>query len=129
MFVIIVVASLTFSTFFALFGSSSYDSEDENRINIISSTPTVSPEPKKVIPEVIVKPWDGVIDLVNGYGIEVEIVNSYGLLFRDDDVSFRINVMSEEWVIQYAYFFSDLVVDSERVLTIEKYIAKSFGER
>lgn len=111
MFVIIVFASLTFSALVVLFGSSNFKGEDENHINNISPTPTLSPEPKKATAEVIVKPWDGVINPVNGYGIEIEPVNSDGLLFRDDNVSLRINVMSEEWVIQYAYFFSDLVVD------------------
>jgi len=118
MFVIIVFASLVFSALVVLFGSSNFERKDENHINNISPAPTVSPEPKKAIAEVIVKPWDGVIDLVNGYvdlvngyGIEVEPVNSDGLLFRDENVSLRINVMSEYWVIQYAYFFSDLVVD------------------
>jgi len=111
MFLIIVFASLIFSALVVLFGSSNFESKDENHINTISPTPAVSAEPKKVIAEAIVKPWDGVIDLVNGYGIEVEPVSSDGLLFRDDNVSLRINVMSEYWVIQYAYFFSDLVVD------------------
>ena len=118
MFVIIVFASLIFSALVVLFGSSNFESKDENHINNISPTPTVSPEPKKVIAEVIVKPWDGVIDLVNGYGIEVKPVNSDGLLFRDDNVSLRINVMSKEWVIQYAYFFSDLVVDKFEIPVI-----------
>lgn len=114
MFVIIVFVSLIFSALIVLFGLSNFKREDEKRINIISPTPTMSPEPKKVIAEVIVKPWDGVIDPVNGhidpangYGIEV---NSDGL-FRDENVSLRINVMSEYWVIQYAYFTSNLVVD------------------
>jgi len=118
MFVIIVFASLAFSALVVLFYSFNTEGEDENHINNISPTPTVSPEPKKAIVEVIVKPWDGAIDPVNGhidpvngYGIEVETVDSDGLLFRDDNVSLRINVASEYWVIQYAYFASDLVVD------------------
>ena len=122
MFVIIVVVALTFSALVLLFGSSNFKREDENHINNISPTPTMSPEPKKATAEVIVKPWDGVIDpangfieQANGYGIEVEPVNSDSLLFRDDNVSLRINVMSEEWVIQYAYFFSDLVEDKVEI--------------
>jgi hypothetical protein len=111
MFIIIVFASLTFSASVVLFGSLNFESEDQNHINNISRTPTVSPEPKKAIAEVIVKPWDGAIDPVNGYGIEVETVNSDGLLFKDDNVSLRINVTSEYWVIQYAYCTSALLVD------------------
>ena len=114
MFVIIVFASLIFSALVALFGSYNFKREDENHINTVSPTPTVSPEPKKVKTEVIVKPWYGVIDPVNGH---IDPVNGYGIevfsdgLFRDDNVSLRINVMSEYWVIQYAYFTSNLVVD------------------
>jgi hypothetical protein len=118
MFVIIVLASLAFSALVVLFYSFNTEGEDEKHINNISPTPTVSPEPKKAIAEVIVKPWDGAIDPVNGhigpvngYGIEVETVDSDGLLFRDDNVSLRINVASEYWVIQYACFTGDLVVN------------------
>jgi hypothetical protein len=56
-----------------------------------------------------------VTDLANGYGIEVETSNTTGLLFLDDDISIKINVMLEYWVIQYAYFFSDLVVDKVEI--------------
>jgi hypothetical protein len=114
MFVIIVFASLIFSALLVLFGSFNFESDDENHIINIFPTPAVSPEPKKVTAEVIVKPWDGVIDPVNGH---IDPVNGYGIevdsdgLFRDNNVSLRINVMSEYWVIQYAYFTSDLVVD------------------
>ena len=76
-----------------------YDSAEESHINTISPTPTVSPEPKKAIVEVIVQPWYGVIDLANGYGIEVEPSNTDELLFSEDEISLRINVMLEEWVI------------------------------
>ena len=115
MFVIIVFVSLIFSALIVLVGSLNCDNVDGNPVDTLSPTPTVSPEPKNAIVEVIVKPWYGVTDLVNGYGIEVEPSGPDGLLFTDDDVSIRINVMSEEWVIQYAYFFSDLVVDKVEI--------------
>ena len=99
MFALIVFASLIFSVLVVLFGSLNYDSAEESHINTISPTPTVSPEPKKAIVEVIVQPWYGVIDLANGYGIEVEPSNTDELLFSEDEISLRINVMLEEWVI------------------------------
>ena len=49
MFVIIVVATLTFSALVILLGSSNGESKDENHVNPTAPTPTVSPEPKKVI--------------------------------------------------------------------------------
>jgi hypothetical protein len=122
MFVIIVFASLIFSASVVLFGSSNFERKDENHINNTSPTPTVSPEHKKATAEIIVKPWKGAIDpvngyvdQVNGYGIQVEPVNSDGLLFRDNNVSLRINVISEYWVIQYAYFSSDIVEDKVEI--------------
>jgi len=118
MFALIVFASLIFSVFVVLFGSFNYDSAEESHINTVSPTPTISPEPKKVIVEVIVQPWYGVTDLANGYGLEVEPSNTDWLLFSDDEVSLRINVLSEEWVIQYAFFFSDLVVDKVEIPVI-----------
>jgi hypothetical protein len=114
-FAIIVFASLIFSVLVVLFGSSNYHSTEENQINTVSPKSTVSPEPKKAKVEVIVQPWYGVTDLANGYGIEVEPSNTTRLLFLDDDISIKINVMSEYWVIQYAYFFSDLVVDKVEI--------------
>lgn len=115
MFAIIVFALLTFLVLVVLFGSSNYDTTEESQTNIVSPKPTVSSEPKKAIVEVIVQPWYGATDLANGYGIEIEPSNNDGLLFSDDDVSIKINVVSEEWVIQYAYFFSDLVVDKVEI--------------
>ena len=115
MFAIIVFASLIFSVLIVLFGLSNFDSAEESQINTVSPKSTVSPEKKKAIVEVIVQPWYGVTDLANGYGIEVELSNTTGLLFLDDDISIKINVMSEYWVIQYAYFFSDLVVDKVEI--------------
>ena len=121
MFVIIVFATLTFSALVVLLGSSNYESKDENLINTISPTPTASPEPKKTTLEVIVKPWNGETALAKGYGIKVEPSNPEELLFTDDDVSIRINVMSEEWVIQYAFFFSDLVEDKVEIPVVNSH--------
>jgi hypothetical protein len=123
-FVVIVFGSLIFSALVVLFSSSNFEREDENHINNISLTPTVSPEPKKATAEVIVKPWDGVIDPVNGH---IDPVNGYGIevnsdgLFRDHNVSLRINVMSEYWVIQYAYFTSDIVEEKVEIPVVNSH--------
>lgn len=126
MFAIIVFSLIIFSALAVLFDSFNLEREDENHTNNTSPTPTVTPEPKEATAEAIVKPWDGTIDPingyidpVNGYGIEVEPVNPDGLLFRDENVSLKINVKSEYWVIQYAYFTSDIIVEKFEIPVIK----------
>jgi len=87
---------------------------DYNTYPIPHSTPIVKP----LEIDVTVQPWYGTTDLAYGsgkYGIEIESPKPDQLSIATENVTLKINVMSKGWVIQYAYFYSDLVEDKVHI--------------
>lgn len=87
---------------------------DYNTHPMPHSTPIIKP----LEIDVNVQPWYGTIELHNEYdkyGIEVGSPKPNELLITTENVTLKINVLSKGWVIQYAYFYSDLVEDKVHI--------------
>jgi len=113
-FIIIIIATLTTSAIIVNHNLPNNEDPDENH----SDNTSPNPQPKEVTVDIKVQPWYGTIDLAYGYGkygIEVESPKPDQLSITTENVTLKINVMSKGWVIQYAYFFSDLVEDKVHI--------------
>ena len=113
-FIIIIIATLTTSAIIVNHNLPTNEDSDKNHSDNTSPTP----QPKEVKVDIKVQPWYGTTDLAYGYGkygIEVESPKPDQLSIATENVTLKINVMSKGWVIQYAYFFSDLVEDKVHI--------------
>jgi hypothetical protein len=120
LFVIIIVVAMIFSALVVLFGSSDYQSKDEN--TPAQTTPTPTPEPKPLEIEVKVTPWGDMYrkepDCKEDFSIELVHPNQ-NENFTTNTFNITMNAGAYFWIVQKAYYTSDLF-SGERWIPISK---------